>query len=88
MPRYHGFTCPKCGGHTFSSGRIPANWPGGPKPNTGHCTAREHSGKDCHFTWNRDDPAAEAEAIYYMTPEEWDASYVPRRSTVEGDPLA
>lgn len=79
--RYHGFTCPKCGGHMFRTTRnykqfykeLPEN------VKVGVCTQKEHieyyenapETPGCNYVWNRQDPEKEAEAIYFQTRDEW-----------------
>lgn len=58
--KYHGFTCPQCGGHLFGT----ATWPN--KSSVGHCNT-----PTCGYKWDRSDKAAEDAVIQYLTHEEW-----------------
>jgi len=77
MARYHGFTCPDCGSHYFGTHThhraMGEKYEHGTK--VGKCNAHQHTGNGCAFEWNRDDPEAEAIAMYKQTPEEWMASF-------------
>lgn len=76
-PRYHGFTCPKCGSHMFGTHKQHESmgdaYPHG--TSVGSCHAYVQGQGKCRFQWNRDDPKAEAEAMYTQSPDEWEASY-------------
>jgi len=69
--RHHGFTCPKCGRHTWSTNTL---------DNTGHCTANEYVGNKCTFRWDRANPAEEAAVNYDQTIEQW---MTPRKWWIE-----
>jgi hypothetical protein len=77
MPRHHGFTCPRCGSHMFSTHThfppMGDKYP--PGTQVGSCTANQYIGNNCTYTWRRDDNAAEAACMYTQTPEEWAAEY-------------
>lgn len=78
MARYHGFTCPECGSHMFGTHIHHTKFMGDKYPQgtrVGTCNENQHSGNRCTFEWNRDDPAAEASAMYEQTREEWMASF-------------
>lgn len=85
--RYHGFTCPKCGGHMFRTTKnykqFYKDLPEG--VDVGVCTQKEYEPfygvssetPGCSYVWNRQDPEKEAEAIYFQTRDEWMAGFEP-----------
>lgn len=74
MPRYHGFTCLKCGGHQFGTNNYPEN----AKflhdeslrgKSIGYCKT---SPDKCKFTWDRSSEV-EKQVMYEQTCEEFNA---------------
>lgn len=79
VERYHGFTCPVCGGHSFGTSNIPnTEYTRGEKGlqehlkpfelgvKLGNCQSVTSKGM-CDFRWDRDDPIAEMACMDYLT---------------------
>lgn len=76
--RHNGFTCPKCGGHTFGTYTHYTQFMDNKFPDkarVGYCSGNEHNGNGCDYKWNRADAEKEAEAIYHYTLAEHMAVY-------------
>ena len=54
----------------------------------GSCDGNSHSGNGCTFSWNRNNPQDEANAIYQQTREEWMKSYLPPSPEISGVAVA
>jgi len=69
--QYHGFTCPECGGHTFSTSTFPNGI------SVGYCTnTRYHvPAAPCTFSWDRNNEKDEANAFYNMSYEEYQSFF-------------
>ena len=65
MSRYHGFTCPECGSHYFSTEFFNDAAP------IGKCTENQYSKNGCAYKWCRDDAEAEGVCMYEMAREEF-----------------
>ena len=93
QPRYHGFTCPNCGGHRFGSFKWHEKM-GGKYPHMtfiGRCHENTYTNNDCTFEWVRDDPVQESACMYKQSKEEWMAEWEKTKQLFtkqKGDPNA